>query len=210
LEDQAKAKQGNYHDLIAIHSSPNAWILDLGTSHHMAAKKYVFMSLTISTVPPILLGDDTLVEVARQWRVELQHGIVENFLHVLKLSMNILSIYQIEKSRIGTMMEFTPDCVTIYGMHDDSNNVVGEVNHQSRLYTFSKFIAKSDSSFLLDRFDDDSIFRDEIFVNLNFMYMQQCNKKGMVKGMHLRSYMHILLHQTSKMMIPHILIRLHI
>jgi hypothetical protein len=64
----------------------------------MEATKYVFSSLTASMGPPILMGDDTLVEVIGQGRVELQHGSFENVLHVPKLSMNLLSIYQIAQS----------------------------------------------------------------------------------------------------------------
>jgi hypothetical protein len=36
---KAPKKRGNSHALISINSSPDAWILDSGTSHHMAAKK---------------------------------------------------------------------------------------------------------------------------------------------------------------------------
>jgi hypothetical protein len=128
-KDQAPTKQGNSHALIVIHSSPTAWILDSGTSHHMAATKDVFSSLTTSTGPPILMGDDTPIEVIGQGRVELQHGSFENVLHVPKLSMNLLSIYQITQSGTRKRVEFTPDSVTIYDMHDNSKIVVGEVNH---------------------------------------------------------------------------------
>jgi hypothetical protein len=39
-------KKGNSsHALIAINSSPNAWIVDSGASHHMAATKEVYSSL---------------------------------------------------------------------------------------------------------------------------------------------------------------------
>jgi hypothetical protein len=55
--------------------------------------------------------------------------------------VNLLSIYQIVHSGIGKRVEFTPDSVTIYDMHDKCNYFVGEVNHWSRLYTFSNFIA---------------------------------------------------------------------
>jgi hypothetical protein len=40
--------------------------------------------------PPILMGDDTPVEVIGQGRVELPHKSFENVLHVPKLSMNLL------------------------------------------------------------------------------------------------------------------------
>jgi len=162
-------KRGNYHALINSHSSPHAWILDLGASHHMEATKDIFSYLTASAGPPILIGDDTLVEVTRQGRVELQRGSFDNVFHVPKLSMNLLSIYQITQS--GKRVEFTMDYVTIYDMHDNSNIIVGEFNHQSRLYTFSKLIAKSDSSLLLTHSNGDSRFGYDIFGNLIFKYM---------------------------------------
>ena len=45
LED-LNSKKGNYsHALIAINSSLDAWIVDLGASHHMAALEAVYYSL---------------------------------------------------------------------------------------------------------------------------------------------------------------------
>jgi hypothetical protein len=39
-------KKGNYsHALIAINSSLDAWIVDLGASHHMVASEVVYSSL---------------------------------------------------------------------------------------------------------------------------------------------------------------------
>jgi hypothetical protein len=44
-EDQ-NPKKGNYsHALIAINSSPNAWIIDSGESLHMATTKELYSSL---------------------------------------------------------------------------------------------------------------------------------------------------------------------
>jgi hypothetical protein len=79
-------------------------------------------------------------------------------------------------------VEFTPDSVTIYDMHDNSKIVVGEVNHQSDLYTFSKFITKLDSALLLTHVDNDSRLWNERFGHLNFKYMQQLSQQGMVTG----------------------------
>jgi hypothetical protein len=73
------------------------------------------------------MGDDTPVEVTRQGRVELQHGSFENVLHVPKLSVNLLFVYQIVHSGTGKRVEFTPDSITIYDMHDNSKIVVGEL-----------------------------------------------------------------------------------
>lgn len=78
------------------------------------------------------MGYDTPKEVTGQGRVELPHGSFENVLNVPKLSMNLLSVYQIEHSSKGKRMEFTPDYVTIHDLHDNFPNVVGEANHKAR------------------------------------------------------------------------------
>jgi hypothetical protein len=44
-EDQSPKKGNSRHALIAINSSPDAWIVDSGASHHMAATKAVYSSL---------------------------------------------------------------------------------------------------------------------------------------------------------------------
>jgi len=57
---------------------------------------------------------------------------------------------------------------------------VGEVKHQYRLYTFSKFITKFDSNLLLTYVDDTSRLWHKIFNHINFKYMQQLCKQEMV------------------------------
>jgi hypothetical protein len=44
-EDQNSKKDNSSHALIAINSSPDAWIVDSGESHHMDASKVVYYSL---------------------------------------------------------------------------------------------------------------------------------------------------------------------
>jgi hypothetical protein len=51
-------------------------------------------------------------------------------------------------------VEFTPDSITIFDMHDNSIVVVGEVNNQFHLYTFSKFTGKSSSYLQLPHVND--------------------------------------------------------
>jgi hypothetical protein len=94
-DEDLSPKKGNHHALVAINSSFDSWIIDFGASHHMAVKDEVFTSLSSCSIPPILMGDDTLVAVAGEGRLELHNGIFENVLHVPKLSINLLSIYHI-------------------------------------------------------------------------------------------------------------------
>jgi len=57
----------------------------------MENKNDILSSLTTCMGPPILMGDDSPFEVTGKIRVELDHGIFENVLHVPQLSMNLNS-----------------------------------------------------------------------------------------------------------------------
>jgi hypothetical protein len=116
LEDQNLKKDNSSHALIAINSSLDAWIIDSGVSHHMAAKKEVYSSLDSCKGPPILMGDNFPVEVTNKERIELTNEIFENVLHVLKLSVNLLSMYQMKNYGTGNRFIFTPNAVGIYDM----------------------------------------------------------------------------------------------
>jgi hypothetical protein len=92
------------------------------------------------------MGNDTPVVVEGEGRVELHNGSFENVLHVPKISMNLLSIYQIAHK--GKKVEFTLDSVSVIDMHDNSIISICEVDHKSRLYKFTKF-SDDDSSIIL-------------------------------------------------------------
>jgi hypothetical protein len=139
----------------------------------------VFNSLSSCSRPSILMGDDTPVEVAGGGRVELPNGNFENVLHVPNISINILSAYQI--TQIDKKVEFTSDSVFLLETHDNSIIAIGEVDHTSRLYKFTKFV-DHDSSLLLTHDEDGSRVWHAIFGHLNFRYMQRISKQGMVKG----------------------------
>jgi hypothetical protein len=132
--------------------------------------------------PPILLGDKSSVEVTNKRRFELTNEIFENVLHVPKISVNLLSVYQMKNSGIEKKFVFTPNSVDIYDMQTNSRVATGEVNHQSRLYTFSKFI-EPDSALLLTHDDESSRIWHERFGHLNFRYMQQLSKHRLVDGL---------------------------
>jgi hypothetical protein len=112
----------------------------------MASKDDFFSSLSPCSRPLILMGDDTPVVVAGEGRVEIHNDSFENVLHVPKLSMNLLLVYQITQT--SKRVEFTSDSVTVLDMHESSIIAVGEVYHKSRLYKFTKF-SDDDSSILI-------------------------------------------------------------
>jgi hypothetical protein len=96
-DDQNPKKGNSSHALIAINFSLDAWIVDSGASHHLASTKEVYFSLDTCKGPPILMGDDSPVEVTGKGRVELTNGSFKNVLHVPKLYVNLLSMYQMTK-----------------------------------------------------------------------------------------------------------------
>lgn len=110
-------------------------------------------------------------------------GSFENVLHIPNLSINLLSVYQMTHTSTSRRVEFTPDSISIFDIEDNSKIVVGKANHQSHVYTFTDFVAKSDSTLLLTHANDESRVWHERFGHLNFRYMQQLSKKGMVKGL---------------------------
>jgi hypothetical protein len=70
-EEDHDPTKGNHHDLVAINSSSDSLIIDSGASHHMAMKDEVLSSLSPCSRPPIFMGDDTLVAVVGEGRVEI-------------------------------------------------------------------------------------------------------------------------------------------
>jgi hypothetical protein len=111
--------------LISINSSLDAWILDSGASHHMDATKEVYSSLDACKGPPILMVDNSPVEVTGKGIIEFTNESFENVLHVPKLSVNLLSMYQMKKSETEKRVIFTSDVVDIYDMQINSRVSTG-------------------------------------------------------------------------------------
>jgi hypothetical protein len=103
----------------------------------MDTLEVVYSSLDACKGPPILMGDNSSVEVTSKGRIELTNESFENVLHVPKLSVNLLFVYQMTNSGTGNKFIFTPNFVDIYDMQTNSKVATGEVIHHSRLYTFS-------------------------------------------------------------------------
>jgi hypothetical protein len=148
----------------------------------MVASKEVYSSLDECNGPPILMGDNSSVEVTDKGRIELTNGSFEIVLHVPKLSVNLLSMYEMTNFFIGKKFIFTPNVVDIYDMQTNSRVATSEVNYQSRLYTFSEFI-EPDYALLLTHVDESSRIWHERFGHLNFRYMQHLSKKILVDGL---------------------------
>jgi hypothetical protein len=128
--EDLNSKKGNSSDaLISINSSLDAWIIDSRESHHMVASKEVYCSLDECKGPPILMGDNSFVEFTSKGRIELTNESFENVLHVPKISVKFLSMYQMMNSSTRKKFIFTPNFVDIYDMKTNSRVATSEVNH---------------------------------------------------------------------------------
>jgi hypothetical protein len=116
------------------------------------------------------MGENSPVEVTDKGRIELTNESFENALHIPKMYVNILSMYQMTNSSTGKRFLFTPDAMDVYDMQTNSKVATGEINHQSILYTFSEFILP-DSALLLTHVDETSRIWHERYMHLNFRYM---------------------------------------
>jgi hypothetical protein len=77
---------------------------------------------------------------------------------------------------------FTLDAVDIYDMKTNSRASTGEVNHQSRLYTYSEFIEPNFALLLTHVAERSRIWHERLW-DLNFRYMKQLRNNGMVYGL---------------------------
>jgi hypothetical protein len=118
-----------------------------------------------------MMGDNSSVEITGKGRIELTNESFENVLHVPNISVNLLFMYQMTNSGTGNKFLFTPNFMDIFNIQTNSRVDTGEVNHQSRLYTFSEFI-EPDSTLLLTHVDESSRIWHRRFGHLNFRYMQ--------------------------------------
>jgi hypothetical protein len=125
------------------------------------------------------MEDNSVVEVTNKGRIELTNGSFENVFHVPKLSVNLLSVYQMTNSSTRKRFIFTPNVMYIYDMQTNSKVATDEVNHQSRVYIFSEFI-EPDFALLLTHADESSRIWHERFGHLNFIYMQHLSKHKLV------------------------------
>ena len=79
----------------------------------------------------------------------MNNGVFKDVLYVPNLTSNLLSVYQMTHYGGGNKFEFLLDLVVVKSIKDDSMVAIGEANHDSRLYTFSSFVPKSNAQALL-------------------------------------------------------------
>jgi hypothetical protein len=128
------------------------------------------------------MGDNSPVKVTSKGRIKLTNKIFENLLHVPKLSLNLIFMYHMKIYDTRKRFIFTPDAMDIYDVKTNSRVATGEVNHQSRLYTFSEFI-EPDYALLLTHADESNRIWHERFGNSYLIYVKQLRKQVMVDGL---------------------------
>jgi hypothetical protein len=97
--------------------------------------------------------------------------------------VNLISIYQITHSGSEKKLEFTSNSVIIFDLLDGSKIVICEVNHYSRLYTFSHFTHKSNYVYIIKHANEEPSLWHARFGNMNFKYLYHLSKGGMVDGL---------------------------
>lgn len=132
-EEKAPETRNNAHALIAIHSSSDAWIIDSRASHHITTTIDALSSLKPYSSSPIFLGDGSLVEATGIGKVEMGIGSFENVLHIPKLFVNFLYVYQMTHTSTSRRVEFTLDSVSIFDIEHNSRIVIGKENRQSHM-----------------------------------------------------------------------------
>lgn len=100
----------------------------------MASSLGMFSSYEHHHFPQILLGNNSYMSVIRSGSIEVDGGTFNNILCVLRLSTNLISIYQSIHSGIDKKIEFTPDLELIKYLHSRELVAVGNVDHASQLY----------------------------------------------------------------------------
>ena len=117
LPDYSKKREGGpssedkerVHALVTSTSSSSRFIIDSKASRHMVSTREIFSSLDMSKGPPIVLGDNSLIDSMGKGRIDIDHGNFNNVLYVLGLASNILSVYQMTHTGSPKKVIFSPD-----------------------------------------------------------------------------------------------------
>ena len=134
VPDSARKKHGNSssneskekcHALMAGTSKYSSFVIDLGDSRNMVAKKYLFSSMSLNVGQPVRMGDDSDLQTKGIGRIDLEHGFFSEVLYVLDLVANLLSVYQMTHIGEPKRVTFTPDMVDIGEISIDQVIAIG-------------------------------------------------------------------------------------
>jgi hypothetical protein len=77
-------------------------------------------------------------------------------------------------------VEFTQYLIVISNIYSRSKAAVGVEDHQYMLYVFSHFVSKYPSDVIIRHVNEVNKLWHEIFGYLNYYYLQQIRKEGMM------------------------------
>ena len=97
----------------------------------------------MSKGPPIVLGDDSLIDSMGKGRIDLNHGNFNNVLYVPGLASNLFSVYQMNHTGSPNKVIFSPNEVEIIEILNGKVIAKGVVDHTSTVYNFSHFLPYS-------------------------------------------------------------------
>ena len=138
-------------------SSPS-FIIDYGASRHMVSTKETFSSLEMLKGPPIVLGDDSLIDSLGKGRIDLDHGNFNNVLYVPGLSSNLLSVSQMTNNESPNKFIFSPNEFEITYIWNGKFIENGVVDHTLEISKFSLFLPYSNPSALLTHANEEISF----------------------------------------------------
>ena len=101
----------------------------------------------------------------------MDNGAFKDVPYVPNLTSNLLLVYQMTHYGDGNKVEFLPHLVVVKSIKDGSMIAKGEANHDSRLYTFSSFVPKSNAQALLLHSNIENKPCYERFRHLNCRYL---------------------------------------
>ena len=90
--------------------------------------------------PPIVLGDDSLIDSLGKGRIDLDHVKLNNVFYVPCLASNLLLVYQMTHIGSPKTVIFSPDDVEITEILSGKVIAKGVVDHTSKVYKFSHFL----------------------------------------------------------------------
>ena len=124
----------------ASSSTSNEWLIDSGASYHMAKDEAIFSTMHDCNTKQIFVGDDRFPSVVGSRTVPTENGHFSDVLCVLKISCNLLSVYQITHSGEGKVVTFTPHQVVIKDFKNHQNVLsTRTIDDITRLYKFNNF-----------------------------------------------------------------------
>ena len=90
------------------------------------------------------MENNSQIQTKGKGSIKLEHGIFKYVLYVPSIASNLLSVYQMTHTGSPNQVIFGPDSMEITDISTRKIIVKGVVNHASKSYEFSHFMAPSE------------------------------------------------------------------